>query len=147
MNMNVITTFGERQRQKQWKFERNILRNLSVQSLRKDVQQQFLRFLPLDQIGQMYVEDYCLDIGVDSYLLGASFSRFGYYGDTAEKTMDRCREQIEEYIDQVKHHLYAWTYGMEVDEEEFVEAGKAFVRRWWMKGFEEGEKQHRLKMH
>ncbi|UTW70800.1 DUF2521 family protein [Anaerobacillus sp. HL2] len=41
--------------------------------------------------GINFAEDACVDFAIDAYLLGAEFSRFGYYGENELSVRRRCR--------------------------------------------------------
>ncbi|ADU28449.1 YbaK family protein [Evansella cellulosilytica] len=145
--MNVVTDLGERRRRKQWKFERSMLRALSIEDMRKDVQEQFFDQLVGQSVGKLYLVDYCLDIGIDAYLLGSEFGRFGYYGETAEQAQHRCIEEINAYIEQTTGQFKSWFTLDEVETTIQHEKSRAFILRWWNKGFAEGEKKYRLRLH
>ncbi|WP_096186309.1 DUF2521 family protein [Evansella halocellulosilytica] len=145
--MNVITSLGEKRRKKQWKFERSILRSLSIQTMKTDVFETFFSHQFGESVGKMYLTDFCLDIGIDAYLLGSEFSRFGYYGDPPEKVKLRCQDELRAYSEQCASQFMAW---FTLDDKETAiirEKSTAFLDRWWIQGFKEGEKRHRLRLH
>ncbi|MDQ0256040.1 hypothetical protein J2S74_003439 [Evansella vedderi] len=145
--MNVVTDLGERRRKKQWKFERSMLRSLKIDDMRKDVHDQFFHNLIGQSVGKLYLVDYCLDIGIDAYLLGSEYGRFGYYGETAEQVQERCRGELNAYIEQTTGQFGAWFSLTEQEKEIQREKCRAFILRWWKKGFQEGEKKYRLRLH
>ncbi|MFA9556521.1 DUF2521 family protein [Evansella sp. AB-rgal1] len=145
--MNVVTDLGERRRKKQWKFERSMLRTLSIDDMRKDVHDQFFHNLVGQSVGKLYLIDYCLDIGIDAYLLGSEYGRFGYFGESQERVQERCKEELETYIGQTTSQFSSWFSLTEEEERIQWEKSRVFILRWWNKGFQEGEKKFRLRLH
>ncbi|MBU9720184.1 MULTISPECIES: DUF2521 family protein [Bacillaceae] len=146
--MNVITNLGERRRKKQWKFERNMLRSLSIDDMRKDVNEHFFsQLIGAETVSKLYLMDFCLDIGIDAYLLGSEYGRFGYYGETPDQAQTRCEEELETFTTQTASQFSAWFTLTE--DEKFIqfERSRAFINRWWKKGFQEGERRYRLRLH
>ena len=145
--MDVVLNLGEKRRKKQWKFERSMLRSLSIHDMRRDVQQIFFSDRIGQSVGTLYLLDYCLDIGIDAYLMGSEYGRFGYYGETIEQVEKRCMEELQAYIEQTTSQFSAW-YDLGVGEEEKNRVkSTAFIRKWWKTGFLEGEKKFRLRLH
>ncbi|UCZ53408.1 YbaK family protein [Bacillus shivajii] len=145
--MNVITSLGEKRRKKQWKFERSILRSLSIQTMKTDVFQTFFSQQFGESVGKLYLTDFCLDIGIDAYLLGSEFSRFGYYGDPPKKVKVRCQDELDAYIQQCVSQFQAWFHLDDNESDKVKEKCTAFLDKWWTTGFKEGEKRHRLRLH
>ncbi|MBM7096686.1 DUF2521 family protein [Bacillus sp. H-16] len=145
--MNLITSFSEKRRKKQWNYERRVLRSLSISDLRKDVHQHFMTTIYMDRVSNMYLEDFCVDIGIDAFLLGSEYGRFGYFGETAETVKARCMDEIDIYAEQSAGQFYAWLGGSEADEERYKQMSEAFVHRWWEKGFNEGVRRYKMKLH
>ncbi|MBU9710771.1 DUF2521 family protein [Evansella tamaricis] len=146
--MNVITNLGEKRRKKQWKFERNMLRSLSIEEMRKDVNEQFFdQLIGAETVSKLYLVDFCLDIGIDAYLLGSEYGRFGYYGETAEQVQTRCKDELDTFITQTASQFTAWFTLTEKEKDIQYERSKAFINRWWNKGFTEGERRYRLRLH
>ena len=59
------------------KYERKMLRELSL----KHCVQIFVMPFKCKELHRQY-EDYCIELGIESYLLGARYSKFGYYGES-----------------------------------------------------------------
>ncbi|MDG5788078.1 DUF2521 family protein [Evansella sp. AB-P1] len=145
--MNVVTDLGERRRKKQWKFERSMLRALSIEDMRKDVHERFFQNLVGQSVGKLYLIDYCLDIGIDAYLLGSEYGRFGYYGETEEQVQERCKEELNTYIRQTTSQFSSWFSLDSKEEEQQWHRSAGFIKKWWTLGFKEGEKKYRLRLH
>lgn len=144
--MNLITTLEDRRRKKQWNFERKVLRKLSLSSIRGYVHMQFSPIFDSHMVGKSFIEDCCVDFAIDAYLLGAEFSRFGYYGETTSIVKNRCKEEYDEY----KNHLYNQLSGYVArfsNEQHLYELCEHFIRHWWETGFKEGEKRYRMRLH
>ncbi|MFN7253299.1 MAG: DUF2521 family protein [Anaerobacillus sp.] len=144
--MNVITTFEERRQKKQWNFERQVLRKLSLSTIRGYIHEHFPSVFEHQKTGGSYVEDACVDFAIDSYLLGAEFSRFGYYGETEILVRRRCKEEYGEYVSRLYHQLSGMLFQTDQDDN-FYTLCEGFIHYWWERGFHEGEKRYRMKLH
>lgn len=145
--MTVITTFVEKQREKRWKFERKVLKELSLKELRNHVREHFTPLFSFEHITYPYIMDPCIDTAIDAYLVGAEYSRFGYYGEEKIVVYERCYDELHEMV----HYLYGllepwYRYG-EVSLDSLSVAVSAFIEYWWERGFLEGQKRYRLRLH
>ncbi|MBU8908578.1 YbaK family protein [Desertibacillus haloalkaliphilus] len=145
--MTVITTFAEKQRKKRWLFERKVLRELSLKEISEGVKEHFKYLFPTQYLRHPFLEDPCIDIAIDAYLLGAEFSRFGYYGETMNQVRKRCFPDIHELISSLFELLQGWTYQADFVADSLFVAVETYVYHWWEKGFSEGEKRYRLRLH
>ncbi|MBS4193325.1 YbaK family protein [Bacillus sp. FJAT-49705] len=147
--MNVITTFTEKKREKQIKYEKSVLREISIKTLKEKVQQLFgsSRFVA-GLLMNNGIEEACYDVAIEAYLLGAHFSRFGFYGETIETVKYRCRNEEQHLIDTLYHFFLYWGSGEEgiMSESLYYLCGD-YVSYWWMEGFQKGERRHRLRLH
>lgn len=143
--MNIITTLEDRRRKKQWNFERKVLRKLSLSTIRDNVHMHFPSVFEHQKIGGSFVEDACVDFAIDAYLLGAEFSRFGFYGESEVSVRRRCKEVYENHVDHLHRQLSGWLYTNEEDEL-FIKMCEGFILHWWETGFREGEKRYRMKL-
>lgn len=145
--INVVTDLSERRRKKQWDFERSMLRALSIEAMRKDINERFFKSGIEESAGKMYVQDFCIDIGIDAYLLGSEFGKFGYDGETAEEAQARCNEGLNTYIEQTASQFFSWFTLTDAEQEQNWLDSKEFILNWWKLGFKEGEKKYRLRLH
>lgn len=147
--MNVITTLQEKQREKQIKYERSVLRDLSVNMLKERVQQ----FFGSTRIGSSFImntgiEEACYDVAFEAYLLGAKFSKFGYYGERIEEVHNRCYYEEKHLMDTLYNFLLYWGHGEEgIVSESLSYLCEQYVHIWWRDGFEKGERRHKLRLH
>ncbi len=144
--MNVITTFEDRRRKKQWNFERQVLRKLSLSTIRGYIHNHFPSYFEQQQMGGGFIEDICVDFAIDAYLLGAEYSRFGYFGESESLVRNRCQEEHNELVHHLFNQFSVWLSEAEQDES-FSQSCEQFVIYWWEKGFHEGEKRYRMKLH
>ncbi|HEX7064914.1 MAG TPA: DUF2521 family protein [Bacillales bacterium] len=145
--MNVITSFNEKQRYKQLEFERKVLRDLTFSDIEKAAETYFSAFLKTAIGYQTPLEEVCIDYAVEAYLLGASFSRFGYYGESLEQVRNRSREAEKRLIDDLFDYWCYWSYADEFMLESVYMTSEAYIGDWWRHGFENGEKRYRLRLH
>lgn len=144
--MNVITTFEDRRQKKQWNFERQVLRKLSLSTIRGYIHTHFPSVFEHQKTGGSFVEDACVDFAIDAYLLGAEFSRFGYFGESEVSVRRRCKEEYGEHVNHLYHQLSGYLFKNDQDDN-FFNLCEGFILYWWEKGFHEGEKRYRMKLH
>jgi hypothetical protein len=146
--MNVITSFKEKKQEKQILYERKMLRELSFEKLKTKAIKHFSPFYPMYRAFPSVIEEGCIDIAIEAYLLGANYSRFGYYGEPAESVRRRCAQEEKYFIDTLFDFLCFWG---NIDDglanESLYYACEHYVVYWWTEGFERGKKRRRLKLH
>jgi hypothetical protein len=147
--VNVITTLKDKQREKQIKYERSILGDLSLNLLKERVKQYFgsTRISSI-MIMNSGIEEACYDLALEAYLLGAKFSKFGYYGESIEEVKTRCFDEEKHLIDTLYNFLLYW--GSEEEgalSESLYYMCEQYVYVWWRDGFEKGERRHKLRLH
>ncbi|MBP3953446.1 YbaK family protein [Bacillus suaedae] len=145
--MTVVTTLANKRREKQWKFERNVLKHLSLKNLKADVEVQFKPIVPFHFLSHPFLLDPCMDMAIDAYLLGAEFAKFGYYGESEQQVKARCDEELTEITHVIFNLLQGWLLDSEYVLDSLKLATENFVERWWSEGFREGEKRHRMRLH
>lgn len=145
--MTVVTTFLEKQREKRWKFERNVLGELSMMKLKEDAVAHFEPLFPKRFSQCPFLFEPCIDTALDAYLLGAEFSRFGYYGETSKETKKRCEHELNEIYYQLFDILEPWFRFREPSLDSLAMTVEYFIEKWWEKGFIEGEKRYKLRLH
>lgn len=147
--VNVITTFIEKKREKQIKYEKSVLREISVKTLKERVQ----HYLGSSRFTQSLVmnsgiEEACYDVAIEAYLLGANMSRFGFYGEEANDVKRRCKSEEKHIIDTLYNFLLYWGSGQEgVHSESLYYQCEQYVNSWWLDGFNHGERRIKLKLH
>ncbi len=147
--MNVITTFKDRRREKQIKYERSVLRDLSISMLKERVNHYFgSTRVASSFLMNTGIEEACYDLALEAYLLGAKYSKFGYYGETLEQVRQRCFYEEKHLIDTLYNFLLYWGSGEEGSLSESLYYNcEQYVYTWWRDGFEKGERRHKLRLH
>ncbi|WP_110113924.1 DUF2521 family protein [Bacillus sp. CGMCC 1.16541] len=146
--MNVIMSLKEKRLEKQMVYERKMLRELSVDTLRDRIETYFEPlFIRKDYITSS-IEEGCMDIAIESYLLGARFSRFGYYGEPENDVKVRCALEEKMLIDALYDYLNFWSPLGEEDlyQESIYYICEQYVHDCWTDGFQKGEKRYRLRL-
>lgn len=146
--VNVITTFKVKQREKQIKYERSVLKDLSIKMLKERVKQYFgSSRIASSMILNTGIEEACYDVAMESYLLGAKFSKFGYYGENIEEVRKRSLYQEKHLIETLYNFFLYW--GNEEEgalSESLYYMCEQYVHIWWREGFEKGERRHKLRL-
>lgn len=132
---------------KQWNFERQVLRKLSLSIIRGHIHNHFPSIFEKQKIGVSFVEDVCVDLAIDAFLLGAEYSRFGYLGESEITVKRRCKHEFDEHIDHLYNQLSSWHFKNGGHDDHFYSCCESFIQYWWERGFQEGEKRYRMKLH
>lgn len=145
----MITTFIDKKREKQMKYEKSMLRDISVKTLKQRVQQYFgSSRLTQSLIMNSGIEEACYDVAIEAFLLGANLSRFGYYGENVESVKLRCRQEEKHLVDTLYNFLLYWGSDQEgVMSESLYYLCEQYVDSWWCDGFQKGERRIKLKLH
>lgn len=145
----MVTTFHEKRREKQLKYEKSVLRDISLKTLKERVNHYFgSSDVTKNLMLQTGIEEACYDVAVEAYLLGAHFSRFGYYGESAEDARKRCSREEKHLVDTIYNFLLYWGQGTEgVYSESLYYLCEKYVESWWLEGFRNGERRHKLRLH
>jgi hypothetical protein len=147
--VNVITTFKDKQREKQIKYERSVLKDLSINKLKERVKQYFgSSRIASSFVMNTGIEEACYDVALEAYLLGAKFSKFGYYGEGIEEVRKRCYFEEKHLIDTLYNFLLYWGNGEEgTMSESLYYMCEQYINTWWLEGFDKGERRHKLRLH
>jgi hypothetical protein len=147
--VTVITTFKEKKREKQIKYERSVLRELSINTLKERVQQYFgSTKIASSVVMNTGIEEACYDIALEAFLLGAKFSKFGYHGEDLEGVRQRCFREEKHLIDTLYNFFLYWGNGEEgTMSESLYYLCEQYIHIWWREGFEKGQRRHKLRLH
>jgi hypothetical protein len=146
--MTVIHSFKEKRKEKQVKYERKLLRELSLEKLMKEVNLYFHPFFQRAMFSQA-IEDGSVDIAIEAYLLGASYGRVGRYGESFEEIKKRCYYEEKYLIDTLFEYLQYWG---NMSDNEFISeslymACERYVTKWISEGFEKATMRYKLRLH
>ncbi|MCJ7839942.1 YbaK family protein [Lederbergia sp. NSJ-179] len=145
--MSNVTSFTEKKREKQLTYERKLLRNLSIDELKKSVTQH-LKMIGTGSFIHEGVEEACMDVGIEAFLNGGEYSRFVLYGETMEMIKNRCGDDRAHLIETLYNFWLYWDYGQKlIQEEQVYSACEYFVDEWWQRGFQKGERRYKLRLH
>lgn len=149
MRVTVITTFKEKRRDKQIKYERSVLKDLSVKMLKERVQQYFgSTRIASTIVMNTGIEEACYDVALEAYLLGAKFSKFGYYGESIDDVRKRCYREEKHLIDTLYNFLLYWGNGEEgVMSETLYYSCESYIDVWWREGYEKAQRRRKLRLH
>lgn len=141
--VSVILSFRQKQAEKKVHFEKTILKWLPVKEIEKEIEQNFYIFFIEKQTKWPIVVELCFEIAIESYLLGASFSRLGYYGmpfiEIKERSIYKEALLIEDLYDYL---MFLQPSGNSV----LYEICREFVSGYFDKGYQNGKKRYKLKM-
>ncbi len=145
----IIEGFEKRRREQQIKYERRLLRDLSVENMRSRIREFFgpssFNGIRVSEV----LEEGCFDVAIESYLLGGHFSRFGYYGESEDMVRARCQQEETHLIDTLFNFILYWG---KIGEQELYNDSlyyrcSVYVEMWWKEGFRTGERSYKLRLH
>lgn len=144
--MGIITNFFERKEQKQQSAERSALVELTLSEIIKDVRKSFFAFTDRSLYVQKELEETSVDVAIDAYLIGVSYSKFSAFGESEQQVLKRASKEIKTQVDTL---LDYWLFWGEYDDSynELYDTCRTFVERWWLVGFQKGTKRRRLRLH
>lgn len=148
--LNVDTSFIMRRRERQIRFERSVLRELSLEKLKKGFQ---IYFGPLFIHGRFLlgnaIEEGCYDVAVEAYLSGSRYSRLSYYGEPLESLKSKSFSERRSLAKTLEEFILYW--GNMYEEGKYNEAIPAccenFVDYWWEEGLIKGKIKYKMKIH
>jgi hypothetical protein len=141
--------FKEKRREKQIKYERSVLRDLSITTLKERVRQYFgSTNIASSLVMNKGIEEACYDVALESFLLGAKFSKFGFHGEDFEEVRSRCYKEEKNLINTIYKFILYWGT---CEEGKMSEAlyyhCEQYIHVWWREGFEKGHRRHKLRLH
>lgn len=137
--------FLKKKREKDWKLEREFLRELSIANLRSSVEKTFHTEGPIYIMGSFKpLIDTAFDCALEAYLLGATNSnQFSYSIDEISK---RPPEQLEVTTTILKQYIqyYFAKNRLPMVEEIFIQS-EDLIHFWWLEGYKTGKKRKKLR--
>ncbi|MCE4051781.1 MULTISPECIES: DUF2521 family protein [Bacillaceae] len=146
--MTVIMNFDLKKREKQIKYERSVLKELSV----KDLKEKVARYFGSSQLTSSVImnegmEEACYDVAIEAFLLGANFSKFSAWGEDIPTIKNRCLEEDKHLKDTLFHFLLYWGSEESSKNESLYYLCEQFVNAWWLEGFNKAIKRKKLRLH
>lgn len=142
-------SFKEKKREKQLTYERKVLKEITPKALKE----RFSTFLSAQHsLGITFsqvLEEGCYDVAIESYLLGANFSKFGFYGESEDAVRARCYHEEKHLIDTLFNFILYWGKISDFDmyNESLYYQCEQYVASWWCDGFYKGAKRYKLRLH
>lgn len=147
--MNMVINLATVRRERQLKYERDMLKEFSLDRL-KTKYKLFAKNLEELQYHAVFpIEEYCYDIAVEAYILGAHYSRFYKYGESTEQVQNRCIEELSLFSDQLLIYLIDWMDQdtITVEQETLYILCEAYIAEWWMEGYMTGQRRYKMRLH
>ncbi len=145
--MNEIISLKQKRHQKELKYEKKMLRELSLAEIKAEIDTCFGGFSNI--VKKPVIEDGCVDFAIESFLLGAKYSKFGYLGESMNQANKRCQLEERQIIDEMFD--YFLNFGKMNDQnisfDEIYIACEFYVHNWWKQGYLKGEKRYKLRLH
>jgi len=146
--VTVIMNFDLKKREKQIKYERSVLKELSV----KDLKEKVARYFGSSQLTSSVImnegmEEACYDVAIEAFLLGANFSKFSAWGEDIPTIKNRCLEEDKHLKDTLFHFLLYWGSEESSKNESLYYLCEQFVNAWWLEGFNKAIKRKKLRLH
>jgi len=141
--VQVIFTFRQKQAERKVQYEKTVLKWLSLKEVEQEIEQMFYPFFIEKSTKWPIVTELCFELALESYLLGASFSRLGYYGMPFIEVKERSiykeallMEDLYDYLMFLQPSANAALY----------ENCREFISDYFEKGYRNGKKKYKLKI-
>lgn len=146
--MAVITSFDIRKREKQIKYERAVLREISLKELKEKVAHYFgSSNLTSSILMNNGIEEACYDVAIEAFLLGANYSKFSEYGEEVQAIKNRCKEEDVHLKETLYHFLLYWGSEESNKNESLYYLCEQFVDEWWLEGYTKANMRRKLRLH
>lgn len=143
--MVQIKNIHDRQQQKEATFERNVLQELRLETVEQESDTFLQPFLSESLRRHPGITEMAIDIGIDAFLLGARFSKFGYHGEKITDVKKRCAAQEKELMDMLfTYYETLLSYTSAIDS--LYLACDLYIDRWWQEGYTVGKRRYLLRM-
>ncbi|MET1250360.1 MULTISPECIES: DUF2521 family protein [Sporolactobacillus] len=144
--MGVVMDFKEKHRHKQLDSERRALQDLSFTKIEEAVNNYFDRYLALVPAAGATGKEMCAEYALESFLLGSSMGKFGFYGEEKIEAFKRSKIEFYSLYDDLYDFWLFWNIDQE-SRDELQDACRKYLYYWWSEGFEASLKRWRLKLH
>ncbi|KGP70939.1 DUF2521 family protein [Pontibacillus yanchengensis] len=134
---------------KQITFERNLLRELTMEEVQKDVRDCFQPFFHSYYVYDTAIREEAIEQAMEAYLLGAEASQFLLCGVSEEEISERYEVELKTISLDFFDYLDYWQQATSHNGWFTVRGEKVctdFFLKWWNIGLEKGERRRRLKL-
>ena len=148
--MNIDTSFTMRRRERQIRFERSVLREMSLELLKKSFQTYFgTLFTHGKFVFGDAIQEGCYDVAIEAYLSGSRYSRLNHYGEPIESLKSKSFSERRSLAKTLEEFILYW--GNMQEETKYNEALPSscenFVNYWWEEGLKKGTMKYKMKVH
>lgn len=144
--MGVVMDFKEKLRHKQLDSERRALQDLSFSKIEQAVQDYFDRYLVLVPAAAKTGKEMCAEYALESFLLGSSMGRFGFYGEEKIEAFKRSKIEFYALYDDFYDFWLFWGADQQ-SLDDLQDTCRKYLFNWWSEGFDASLKRWRLKLH
>lgn len=146
--MTVFKNLKEKRREKQKKYERSVLRDIHIKDIRKSARNIFIQFS--FTLYETFEEIECMmvDYAIEFYLYGASFGKWGYYGEDFLQIKQRMKGKEKFFANEFFIVLYEKLRNPIdlLERERLYICVEQFVEIWMQKGFQNGTRKYKLRL-
>ncbi|MGD7009877.1 DUF2521 family protein [Metabacillus sp. 84] len=147
--MSNMVFLKDKRREKQMKYERSMLKEVSVKELKKGIHIHFATFFHYGLLSKWSIEEGCADFAIESFLLGAKYSKFGFRGESMTCVQNRSGKEETRLTADFYDYIISWGCPNEsvICHESLYIASECFMQHWWKEGFLRGQKRYKLRLH
>ncbi|MED4402198.1 DUF2521 family protein [Metabacillus fastidiosus] len=141
--MDNVISLKVKRHEKELKYEKRMLKELSLNEIKHKISHNFDEIIKPNSI-----EDGCVDFAIEAFLLGARYSRFGYYGESMQIANGRCQYEEKQLVNDLYEYVIEWGKFKHnnLDSAEVFNKCRYYISSWWKEGFLRGEKRHKLRL-
>lgn len=144
-----VISLDRKRMDKQIKFERNLLKELTLNMVQEDVETSFSRLFHSKQLFETAIRDEAVEQAMEAYLLGAESSRFTLLGEKVEDIFSRSLPQIDYLHNELLDYLRYWYKATEIKPWPYLyveRTSRKFFERWWKEGLIRGDRRRKLRL-
>ncbi|MCL1632428.1 YbaK family protein [Sporolactobacillus sp. CPB3-1] len=143
--MGIVMDFREKQRHKQMDMERRALQDLSFTKIEEAVHRYFDQYLVSVPAAAATGKEMCAEYALESYLLGSSKGRFGFYGEEKMAVFQRCEIELYGLYDDFYNFWLFWGADWQ-SLDDLQSTCRNYLFDWWSEGFDISLKRWRMKL-
>ncbi|WP_162357017.1 DUF2521 family protein [Metabacillus mangrovi] len=146
--MGTMVHLKDLRREKQMKYEKSMLKEISIKEIKKSISLHFTPFFHYGLLSRWSIEEGCADFALEAFLMGAKYSKFGFKGESLEDVQSRSGKEEKRLTADFYDYLINWGCPNEssICHESLFLAAECLMQQWWKEGFERGQKRYKLRL-
>ncbi|WP_018924633.1 DUF2521 family protein [Salsuginibacillus kocurii] len=142
----TVVSLESYKEQKEHTLERQVIGMLTYEEVAERASRYMASSLPGFTFRASFLEEFCIDIGVESYVIGAKMGS-GHAIDTCEiKAFSEAFPTLAYLIIELQMLIISWVDPKRLRPAILRHGTQKYVEDWWMVGYRLGQKRNRMKL-